>query len=46
VLINELENLRKEKADLLGEVEAHKSRVKRSHVTTSHIHTLLATQVA
>ena len=46
VLITELENLRKEKADLLGEVEAHKSRVKRSHVTTSHIHTLLATQVA
>jgi len=34
-LTTEVEQLRKEKADLLGEVEAHKITVRHSHVTVT-----------
>jgi len=40
-LKTEVEQLRKEKADLLGEVEAHKLRVRSSHVIY-HMYTFLS----
>ena len=36
-LTTEVEQLRKEKADLLGEVEAHKLAVSSNHVIVMHV---------